>query len=53
MGRKRKVKDQLPEHDEPQPGRRSRRGRKLFLFAALAAASAYLVRRNQRRAEID
>jgi hypothetical protein len=50
MGRKRKVEDQLPEHDEP---RRSRRGRKLFLLVALASVSAYLVRRNQRRAEID
>jgi hypothetical protein len=53
MGRKRKVEDQLPEHDEPQPERRSRRGRKLFLLVALASVSAYLVRRNQRRAEID
>ena len=53
MGRKRKVEDQLPEHDELEPQHRSRRGRKLFLFAALAAASAYLVRRNQRKAEID
>lgn len=51
MGRKRKVEDQLPEHDELEP--RSRRGRKLFLLAALAAACAYLVRRNQRKAEID
>jgi hypothetical protein len=57
MGRKRKVEDQLPEHDEvkpePEPERRSRRGRKLALLVALAGASAYLVRRNQRRAEID
>jgi hypothetical protein len=53
MGRKRKVEDQLPKHDELEPEHRSRRGRKLFLFAALAAASAYLVRRNQRKAEID
>jgi hypothetical protein len=53
MGRKRKVEDQLPKHDELEPEHRSRRGRKLLLFAALAAASAYLVRRNQRKAEID
>jgi len=53
MGRKRKVEDQLPEHDEPKPEHRSRQGRKLFLLAALAATSAYLVRRNQRKAEID
>ena len=49
MGRKRKVEDQ---HDEPEPGHRSRRGRKLALLVALAAA-AYVVRRNQRKAEID
>ena len=49
MGRKRKVEDQLPEHDE----RRSRRGRKLALLVAMASAFAYLVRRNQRKAEID
>ena len=53
MGRKRKVEDQLPEHDEVKPERRSRRGRKLALLVALAGASAYLVRRNQRKAEID
>ena len=53
MGRKRKVEDQLPEHDEPQPGRRARKGRRLFLLVALASVSAYLVRRNQRKAEID
>ena len=53
MGRKRQVEDQLPEHDELEPGHRSRRGRKLALLVALAGGSAYLVRRNQRRAEID
>ena len=51
MGRKRKVEDQLPEHDEPE--HRSRRGRKLALLVALAGAAAYVVRRNQRKAEID
>jgi hypothetical protein len=51
MGRKRKDEDQLPEHDEPE--RRSRRGRKLALLVALAGAAAYVVRRNQRKAEID
>jgi hypothetical protein len=51
MGRKRKDEDQLPEHDEPE--RRSRRGRKLALLVALAGAATYLVRRNQRKAEID
>ncbi len=50
MGRKRKVKDQLPK-DEPE--RRSRRGRKLALLVAVASAFAYLVRRNRRVAEID
>jgi hypothetical protein len=53
MGRKRKVEDQLPERDELEPEHRSRRSRKLFLLVALAGASAYLVRRNQRKAEID
>jgi hypothetical protein len=51
MGRKRKDEDQLPEHDEPE--HRSRRGRKLALLVALAGAAAYVVRRNQRKAEID
>ena len=51
MGRKRKVEDQPPEHDETE--RRSRRGRKLALLVAVASAFAYLVRRNQRKAEID
>ena len=53
MGRKRKDEDQLPEHDELEPEHRSRRGRKLALLVALAGAAAYMVRRNQRRAEID
>ena len=53
MGRKRKVEDQLPEHDEPEPGHRPRRGRRLALLVALAGAAAYVVRRNQRKAEID
>ena len=53
MGRKHKVEDQLPEHDEPEPGHRSRPGRKLALLVALAGAAAYVVRRNQRKAEID
>ena len=53
MGRKRKIQDQLPEHDETGPGRRPRRGRKLALLVAVASAVVYLVRRNQRKAEID
>jgi hypothetical protein len=53
MGRKRKDEDQLPEHDELEPEHRSRRGRKLALLVALAGAAAYMVRRNQRTAEID
>jgi hypothetical protein len=51
MGRKRKVEDQLPKDEEPV--RRPRRGRKLALLVAVASAFAYLVRRNQRKAEID
>ena len=52
MGRKRKAEDQPPQQDELEPEPRSRRGRKLALLVALAAA-AYVVRRNQRKAEID
>ena len=55
MGRKRKAEDQPTQQDElelePEPG--SRRGRKLALLVALAGAAAYVVRRNQRKAEID
>jgi ferric-dicitrate binding protein FerR (iron transport regulator) len=64
MGRKRRDEDQLSERDatpadsaegandaEPKP--RRRRGRKLVLLAALAGAATYLVRRNQRKAELD
>ena len=61
MGRKRRDEYQLSEHDatpagsaddaEPKP--RRRRGRKLVLLAALAGAATYLVRRNQRKAELD
>jgi hypothetical protein len=52
MGRKRKAEEQPPQQDELEPERRSRRGRKLALLVALAGA-AYVVRRNQRKAEID
>jgi hypothetical protein len=64
MGRKRRDEDQLSEDNatpadsaegaadaEPKP--RKRRGRKLVLLAALAGAATYLVRRNQRKAELD
>ena len=53
MGRKRKAEDQPPQQDELEPEPRSRRGRKLALLVALAGAAAYVVRRNQRKAEID
>jgi hypothetical protein len=53
MGRKRQVEDQQPEQNEPDPERRSRRGRKVALLVALAGAATFLVRRNQRKAEID
>ena len=53
MGRKRQAEDQQPEQNEPDPEHRSRRGRKLALLVALAGAATYLVRRNQRKAEID
>jgi hypothetical protein len=53
MGRKHKAEDQPPQQDELEPEGRSRRGRKLALLVALAGAAAYVVRRNQRKAEID
>jgi hypothetical protein len=53
MGRKRKAEDQPPQQDELEAESRSRRGRKLALLVALAGAAAYVVRRNQRKAEID
>jgi hypothetical protein len=61
MGRKRRDEDQLSEHnttpadsaDDAEPKPRRRRGRKLVLLAALAGAATYLVRRNQRKAELD
>jgi hypothetical protein len=54
MGRKRRNKDQVPEHrDESQHDDRPRRGRRLALLLGLAGAAAYLVRRNRRKAELD
>jgi hypothetical protein len=60
MGRKRRDEDQLPEQDqagqkdgEPGPERRRRRARKLALLLALVGGAAYLVRRNQRKAQLD
>ena len=53
MGRKRQDEEQAPEKIAQEDGRRSRRGRKLAVLLALAGGAAYLVRRNQRKAEID
>jgi hypothetical protein len=54
MGRKRRHQDQEPEHShESGDEHRSRRGRKLAVLLALAGAAAYLMRRNQRKAELD
>jgi hypothetical protein len=56
MGRKRRDEDQPPTQDESQqdePEHRSRRGRNLAVLLALAGGAVYLVRRNQRRAELD
>jgi hypothetical protein len=53
MGRKRQEEEQAPEKITQEDGRRSRRGRKLAVLLALAGGAAYLVRRNQRKAEID
>ena len=53
MGRKRQDGDQEPEQAEAGQEHRSRRGRKLALLLALAGGAAYLLRRNQRKAELD
>jgi hypothetical protein len=52
MGRKRRDEDQVPEHSREHE-HRSRRGRKLAVLLALAGGAAYLLRRNQRKAELD
>ena len=51
MGRKRRAEDQVIEDNAA--GRRSGRGRKLAVLLALAGLATWLVRRNQRKAEID
>jgi hypothetical protein len=51
MGRKRRAEDQVTE--DSAAGRRSGRGRKLAVLLALAGVATWLVRRNQRKAEID
>ena len=69
MARKRRDKDEVPEDNQagkaskgkeasPEPEEaaqapRSRRGRKLFFLLALAGTATYLVRRSQRKAELD
>ena len=53
MGRKRQQEEQAPEEIAQEDGRRSRRGRKLAVLLALAGVATWLVRRNQRKAEID
>jgi hypothetical protein len=51
MGRKRR--DQVAKENVLEGERRGGRGRKLALLLALAGAATWLVRRNQRKAEID
>jgi hypothetical protein len=54
MGRKRSDDDQVAEHThEFEHEHRSRRGRKLALMLAVAGGIAWVMRRNQRRAELD
>ena len=69
MARKRRDKDEVPEDtkagkrskggqagqdlEEAAQAPRSRRGRKLFFLLALAGTATYLVRRSQRKAELD
>ncbi len=47
MGRKRR------DQDKPRDEGRPRRGRWLAVLLALAGGAVYLVRRNQRKAELD
>jgi hypothetical protein len=51
MGRKRRAEAKVTEDNAA--GRRSGRGRKLAVLLALAGVATWLVRRNQRKAEID
>ena len=51
MGRKRR--DQVAKEDVLVRERRGGRGRKLALLLAVAGAATWLVRRNQRKAELD
>ena len=56
MGRKRRAEDaedQVTKDEAAEGGRRSGRGRKLAVLLALAGVATWLVRRNQRKAEID
>ena len=51
MGRKRRAEDQVSKDNRDE--RRRGRGRKLAVLLALAGVATWLVRRNQRKAEID
>jgi hypothetical protein len=51
MGRKRR--DQIAKDDVLGRERRGGRGRKLAVLLALAGAATYLMRRSQRKAELD
>ncbi len=51
MGRKRR--NQVARENMLRRERRAGRGRKLAVLLALASAATYLVRRNQRKAELD
>jgi hypothetical protein len=56
MGRKRRAEDaedQVTKDEAAEDGRSSGRGRKLAVLLALAGVATWLVRRNQRKAEID
>jgi hypothetical protein len=54
MGRKRRDEEQVPEQtQETEPGRRSGRGRRLAVLLFVIGGAVYVVRRNQRKAELD
>jgi hypothetical protein len=54
MGRRRSASRHVPDHTHDfAHEHRPRRGRRLVVLLALAGGIAFLLRRNQRKAEID
>ena len=53
MGGKRRNRDRIFERGRGRRAGRARPGRRLAVLVTLAGAAAYLVRRSQRKAELD